>query len=200
MTFSRDHQCRFPAYLVSGSHAHQRRFVAEHGKTWLSTCARMKLRGAVVFDIDDTLIDGKQEVVRGFQDMLETYQHAKRLGFPVYVVTARPDDDEEYVYGMLSRREIHVTPEHLKMLPAEHYNVEDDKERDELITDFKFGKYLEFVKKHNRVLARFGDKLWDVCDKNTIVQDLNHVSNRHCWIGRDCRQGMCVSYKLPGDG
>ena len=151
-----------------------------------------------MFDIDDTLIDDDQKVQKGFEHMRELFLICKTLKFPVYVVTARPDDDEEYVYGMMGRRGMHIEDKHLHMLPAKQYNEKDDDKRDKFITNFKFGVYLDLVKKHDRVLARFGDKFWDVTHKITIERDLGHLPDTTCLIFRDRLQGMCVSYKLPG--
>ena len=104
MHVTRDPRVDFPAFFVKAkTKTEQRRFVAQHALLWLKLQHKRGARGAVMVDIDDTLIDGNECVKHGFELMRKLYDEAS-LVFPLHVVTARPDDQHANVMAMLRAR------------------------------------------------------------------------------------------------
>ena len=184
----------FPAFFYSParSKTEQRKFVADVALTWLRVQHTRGACGAVMIDIDDTLIDGNETVQHGFQFMKALYTEMSLL-YPIHVVTARPDSHHAEVMRLLHARGFCVQPDRLHMLPAEHYD------RDlSYVERFKWGKFLEIGKLHGGVVARFGDKLWDVAHLRSLRDYLGHVADRDCYVFLDPALGGAMSGKLPG--
>ena len=189
----RDDKVPFPAYFVkSKNKTDMRSFVAHHARLWLELQKERKVQGCVVFDIDDTLIDGHQCVANGFPFMVELYNEAS-LAFPVHIVTARPDDQHEYVMRMLREKNICLPTDRLHMLPEALYNKSY-----EHVEKFKWGVHEALVKVHGGVIARFGDRLWDVAHLKSVHTYLRHVEDRDCYIFFDPALNGTLSSKLPG--
>lgn len=190
-----DTRVSFPAYYVrSRSKTQQRMFVAHHAQQWLRFMYKRGSLGAVMVDIDDTLIDGNESVQHGFQYMKALYASAAVM-FPLHVVTARPDDDHHAVMKLLARRGFCVPPDRLHMLPAALYGKDTRH-----VEEFKWKTYLDIGRQHGGVVARFGDKLWDVAHVQSLRGSLAHVGDRDCYIFRDPNLKGTVSFKLPGAG
>ena len=51
---------------------------------------------------------------------------------------------------------------------------------------------------HSGVVARFGDKLWDVAHVDSLDTYLQHVGDRDCYLFVDPRLKGTLSAKLPG--
>ena len=190
-----DRTVDFPAFHVGAKttpKSLRRRFVAEHVLDWVTFQRSRGVRGCVYADIDDTLIDGNERVTNGFEHMLHMLQRASML-CPVYICTARPDDDKENVMKLLHARGVYVTPDRLYMLPAHLY---DRSSRH--VEEFKAKTYDELVRKEGAVLARCGDKLWDVAHLDSLDTYLKHVDDKDCYVFFDPRLGGCLSAKLPG--
>ena len=193
MLVKMDENLPFPFYTVKcKTKKEQRQYVASHANMWLSLQKKRGAKGAVMIDIDDTLIDSNGNVRGGFEHMKELYL-SKSLDFPFHIVTARPDDDHEYVMGMLSRRGFHVPPDRLHMLPAQHYGKAYS-----YVEDFKWKTFLKIAQQHSGCVARFGDKMWDVAHFEALKSYLSHVDDKQSCIFLDPSQKGCVSYKLPG--
>ena len=194
----RDTNMPFPAYFVRGtrSKTELRMFVARTALSWLSFEYARGVRGAVMLDIDDTLIDGRENVAFGFEFMKELYNNLC-YRFPIHIVTARPDDDHENVMRMLMKKGFSIPPDRLHMLPTKYYGKSYSH-----VEDFKFNCYLRILKRHGNVVVRMGDKMWDVSHMDSIRGTnayLAHVKDRECYIFRDPSMGRCMSCKLPGE-
>jgi hypothetical protein len=188
-----DPAVNFPAYFVRAStHTALRRFVASHGLLWLRCMKARGAKGAVVYDIDDTILDGNEQVVRGFEQMRVLFEEAFQL-FPVHVVTARPRIDHDKCMRMLRDRGFHISPDRLHMLPTHLY---DRSTRH--VEDFKWAVHQKLVADHGAVLAKFGDKLWDVAHRSSLRSYLGHVSDADCYLFWDPRLNGTLSAKLPG--
>jgi hypothetical protein len=194
----KDTTLHFPAYLVCSTRkTEQRQFVASHATDWLALRKASGAKGAVMVDIDDTLIDGNESVGNGFQYMKSLYEKASKL-FPVHVVTARPDDEHARVMQLLSTRGFSIPPDRLHMLPAALYGEDESH-----VVRFKWDAYQRIRHEHGGVVARIGDKLWDVAHIESMHADtgsLRHVRDEDCIVFSDPRQKGTVSYKLPGRG
>lgn len=205
MLLRKDDRVPFPAHFVVGSRitkTEQRHFVAAHAIVWLKL-HHMKMKsgtkpGAIMIDIDDTLVDEWEGLRYGFESMNAMYNQLSLL-FPVHVVTARPESEHANVMKMLHKRGVNVQVDRLHMLPDEDYDHRDHDKRERLVERFKAGKCVEITKLHGSVVARFGDRLWDVAPLELIRSDrravLDHVETKHCYI---FLHNGCLCAKLPG--
>ena len=183
----------FPAFYVRArTKTEQRLFVAFHAMQWIRLQHRRKSSGAIMVDIDDTLIDGNEGVHHGFQHMRELYEEAG-VFFPLHIVTARPDEDHHSCMKLLRRRGFCIPPDRLHMLPTHLYGRDTRH-----VEEFKWKTFLEIGRKHGGVVARFGDKLWDVAHLDSLRGTLAHVKDTDCYVYRDPALKGTVSYKLPG--
>lgn len=182
----------FPCFYIKGTKPEQRRTAARFANTWMKVQHRRGARGAVMLDIDDTLIDGRESVTNGFEEMLQFYRDVEVL-FPIHIVTARPDDQKLQVLKMLQKRNFTVPSDRLHMLPAEHYGKDYS-----FVEHFKWNTFLAIAKHHNGVVARLGDKLWDVAHYSALHSDMKDVKDRQCCVFMDHRLGGTLSVKLPG--
>mgnify|MGYP006087080387 CR=1 FL=1 len=191
-----DPKVSFAAFFVRDRRkTAMRTLVAHHGIDWLKLKHAEGVRGCVVFDIDDTIINGNDAVTNGFDAMRVLLQEATLLKFPVRIVTARPDDPKSVTdaVSMLRKRGFNVPASMVHYLPA-HLWGKDTRH----VEDFKWQKHLDFVKEHGAVIARFGDKLWDVAHRDSLRTYLGHVDDKDCYIFFDPRLGGTLSGKLPG--
>jgi len=180
-------------FLDSGKKSEPREFVSYHAKLWIDFLKNeMQATGAVMIDIDDTLIDGKERVDHGFEHMYDLYQYVGLL-YPMHIVTARPKEDHAKCMKMLKERGFTIPPDRLHMLPSEHYGKDDA-----LVVDFKWKTFLKIADLHGGVVGRFGDRLWDVAHRGSLSTYLSHIPHKSCYIFKDKNLGGCVSYKLPG--
>lgn len=196
MKFRFDTTVQFPCLFVGTSRdrkGDQRRFVAEYAKSWLTLRHAQGARGPIVFDIDDTLIDGNESVRGGFEAMLDLFRFATRC-FPVHIVTARPDSDHDFVVALLHKKNIDVPYDRLHMLPAHLYG-----QGNHHVEDFKWGKHVQITKLHGcPAVARMGDKLWDVAHRDSLSTYMSHVKDRDTCIFFDPMLDGALSVKLPG--
>lgn len=158
--------------------------------TWLKMQHKRGKQGTIMFDIDDTLINGRECVTYGFEYMKDLFDEMN-LMFPIHIVTARPDDQHDLVTRMLKHRGFCIPTDRLHMLPSDQYDRED---RDECIIRFKFETFKKMKNEHGRVLARFGDRKWDVAHIDTL-RDLKHVDETDCCV---FIENGCLCVKLPG--
>lgn len=188
---------KFPAVFVSGGKRSydQRRVVAEHAMMWIKSQKEMGVKGCVIFDIDDTLINGREAVTGGFEFMVHMYNMTQQL-YPIHIVTARPDEDHSKCMDLLYSRGIQIPTDRLHMLPSKDYFSGDTR----LVEKFKWKCYVDCHILHKGVVARFGDKLWDVAHINSLRGYLRHVEDKHCYIFFDPDMKNTLSGKLPGTG
>lgn len=191
----KDASVPFAAFFIKAkTKTDQRLFVASHALLWLEFQHKRGVRGCVVFDIDDTLIDGNECVAHGFQFMAELYDTVS-LMYPVHVVTARPDDQHGPVMKLLRDRGFCIPPDRLHMLPSAQYGLST-----RYVEKFKWAVHEALVRQHGFVVGRFGDKLWDVAELASLDTYLTHVRDKDCYIFWDPRLGGTLSGKLPGMG
>lgn len=193
MTLTPDTKVPFPAFYVRYKNkTDQRMFIATHALHWIRLQHARGYRGAVMVDIDDTLIDGNENVVNGFQFMKDLYLEIATL-FPLHVVTARPDDDHAKCMRLLASRGFCIPPDRLHMLPAHLYGQSHTH-----VETFKWNTYLKIARAHGGVVARMGDKMWDVAHYRSLETSLKHVDDKDCYVFFDPEQKGTASFKLPG--
>ena len=179
-------------YLRAKTKTEQRQLLAEMAISWLRVQKSRGACGAIMIDIDDTIIDGNESVQNGFQFMQALYREAS-LMYPIHVVTARPDDNHELVMQMLQRKGFCVPPDRLHMLPAHLYGKDHRH-----VEDFKWKCSVNIGAMHHGVVARFGDKPWDVAHLESLRTYLGHVRDRDCYVFMDPALKGALSGKLPG--
>ena len=170
----------------------QRSYVAQCALAYLRAQHERGVRGAVIVDMDDTLIDGNESVINGFQTMRDMYSDIFRL-YNVHVVSARPDYDHGHVMDLLHSRGFYLPPDRLHLMRPEEYEGDIS-----YVERFKWGKCVEIARLHGGVVARFGDRLWDVAHSDSPHTYLHHVKDSDCYMFVDPRQHGTVSFKLPG--
>lgn len=146
-----------------------------------------------MIDIDDTLIDGNESVVHGFQFMQDMY-HAVSMLYPIHIVTARPRDQHAVVMQMLQAKGFSIPPDRLHMLPTDDYGKSSA-----LVEDFKWKAFCKISLLHSGVIARFGDRLWDVAHIDSLHDGtFDHVRDKDGAVFMEQRLGSTLSGKLPG--
>ena len=193
MSLVEDSKVKFPAFFVRAkTKTELRRFVASHALVWLRLQRRRCAKGAIMVDIDDTLIDGHESVANGFQFMKILYNEASLL-YPIHVVTARPDDQRDIVMRMLLTKGLCIPSDRLHMLPSHLYGKDFRH-----VEEFKWKAYVKIGHEHDGVVARFGDKLWDVAHLHSLETYLAHVRDKDCYLFMDPLLKGTYSAKLPG--
>ena len=154
-----------------------------------------------MIDIDDTIMNRNQNAECDGFDVVHKFYNEASLLYPVYVVTARPADQHEYVIRMLRQKGFCLPPDRLYMLPTKLYDTNIRN-----VEVFKWKAYLKISSMHGGVVLRMGDMLWDVASlrslhKRTDIKNsgyLEHVKDRDCYIFLDPSLNGTYSVKLPG--
>ena len=188
-----DTKVSFPAFFTRGRAKRDKRMlIAQIGITWLNIQHQRGAGGAVMIDIDDTLIDGRECVANGFEHMFKLYDVAFDL-FPIHIVTARPDDTRTVVMQLLKKKKYFIPVDRLHMLPRDQYG-KDPTYR--YVEKFKWQAYRQIGKMHGGVVARFGDKSWDVLHIERLSN--SHVEDKDTYLCLDPKLEGTASFKLPG--
>ena len=188
-----DNTFDFPVYSVQGgTKAEQRQYIAEYAISWLMLQKKRGVYGAIMIDIDDTILDGRQMVQNGFE-LMKTLFDVAVCFFPIHIVTARPDSEKDYVIRMLQERGFTIPFDRLHLLQEAWYG-----KGDEFVERYKLDMFIRIANMHNGCVARFGDRLWDVAHIDALHTYMKDVSNRSCYIFKDRRLRGTLSFKLPG--
>lgn len=169
-----------------------RKFIARHALLWIKTQHKRGARGAIMIDIDDTIIDSNENTKNGFEFMKELF-HEVGLLFPIHIVTARPKDQHDNVMVMLREKGFFIPPDRLHMLSSEEYGKDYS-----FVERFKWRCFLKIAKDHDGVIARFGDKLWDVAHHDALKTYMSHIEDES-YIFMDPKLKGTLSGKLPSN-
>ena len=200
--FKRDLKVSFPAYFVTASTKEQKRnFAANNALAFCKYMHAKKSTGAIMIDIDDTIMNRNQNAECDGFDVIHKFYNEASILYPVYVVTARPRSEHAYVIRMLRGKGFCLPPDRLYMLPTKLY---DGPHRN--VELFKWKKYLEIASRHDGVVLRMGDMLWDVACLESLhaYPDrprsgwLSHIKDKDCYIFQDPLMKGTYSVKLPG--
>ncbi|RPF82506.1 MAG: hypothetical protein CBC65_000065 [Rhodothermaceae bacterium TMED105] len=196
MNITKDKTIDFPLYYIKPDtkKTEARKIASEYALGWITYQKGTGATGCIIFDIDDTLIDGKERVSGGFEFMVSMYAKVHKL-FPVHIVTARPNEDHASCMDMLAGKGICIPPDRLHMLPSELWGKDTC-----YVEEFKWECHKKCNRIHNGVIARFGDKLWDVAHIQSLRTYLGHVKDKHCCLFFDPYLNGTLSVKLPGQG
>lgn len=151
-----------------GTEAQQRRELMAYLDRYLRHCLRTGVHGALVFDIDDTLIFARSSSL--IPDVAAIYKKYSRH-FPTYVVTARSNKWEAETAEQLHR---HGLDGYRKLLLLPDADRADP-------GVFKWRSRCDIRRKHGRVLAAVGDQAWDATPWPIpdALADLDAPSRRH---------------------
>tara|TARA_B100001540_G_C15769579_1_gene625677 strand:- start:181 stop:771 length:591 start_codon:yes stop_codon:yes gene_type:complete len=188
------------AYRVSNPTAPKsasRYEIAQILKCWFAYHNHIRSRGAIVVDLDDTLINHQQRVTEGFEHIRNALIDASH-NFPFYVVTARPVEDHADVLRMVRKLGFHLADRRLYMMKTEEYYETDPKKRDRFSEAFKWESAIEIEENEGRLLLRMGDRLWDaIPNPGKNEAKFSHIDDRQPFLFFDVvHQTLCV--KLPG--
>lgn len=194
MDICQDTKVSFPCFLLKTpkKKTEQRKYIAEISMSWIRLQKHRCASGAIMLDIDDTLIDGNECVHNGFQFMHYLFTESSAL-YPIHLVTARPDDTHSITMKLLKKRGFLIPPDRLHMLPAKLYGKGSTH-----VEEFKWRTFIEIGQQHHGVVAKFGDKLWDVAHIDSLHTYLSHIQDKDCCIFLDPAQNGTMSAKLPG--
>ena len=190
-----DTKTDFTHFIKARNKTTQRRILAEFALPWLRLQRRRGAKGAVMFDIDDTIINGNEHVTNGFEFMKMLYDEVARM-FPIHIVTARPDCEHDNVIDILLNKGFCISTDRLHMLPTHLY--ENGSSRD--IEKFKWNASQMIFKAHHGIVARFGDKLWDVAHIDSLHGYMGHITDHDCCVFLDPKLKGTLSVKLPRGG
>lgn len=130
---------------------------------WLRFQNRLGVRGVVVFDIDDTLLDHNE---RPIAPVVRIYDLTKRLGMRCALVTARPESENNRQHTIAALKEAGITGwESLYMMPEN---------QDITLQSISFYKReaRDDIETRYRIVANIGD-MW-----HDLVRLPLHHSNR----------------------
>lgn len=141
------------------------------GCEWLELWLRLKSSlgergGAVVFDIDSTLVDGHEQPIR---PAVKLFHLCLELGFVPCIVTARSDHRENQEHTTRKLRQLGLSKfERMYMMPASLQPTLEN------VSAYKRAARNE-IKKSYKIVANIGDMWSDhvvfPLDKNDILRD-----------------------------
>lgn len=174
----------------------KRECLALIGKQWIQEILRTQqpLTPAIVLDIDDTLVDGDERVEDGFQQMADMVTCARLKGVSIHFVSARPESTAEDVLKLLHQARCAVDKRNLWLMNDKEYDSKNMK----YVIRFKNKSYTD-IRKQNRVIARFGDRLWDIARPVIVDRSLStsELNDRSCFVTIDPTH-LCLCAKMPG--
>ena len=188
----------YSCYRVDATSKRQKlEVIALVAKLWLrgyglAECSR-EHTPAIVYDVDETLIDGNQRVSGGYRRIREVFDEGRRAGFSTHLVTARPRSSRRDVLELLERERIVVDSSNLWMMDDGEWERNDPRD----VKRFKYDSFKKIRKQHGSVVARFGDRLWDICRPDHADTCLRDVQDKECVLFFDPGQG-CLCSKMPG--
>ena len=134
----------------NGSRTSQLKKISAYMSKYLKYCDRMNIHGALVFDIDDTIVTENGNKTVRLDEIASIYDKYKHV-FPTYLVTARREAGRNYTQNMLHKLGLDGYKE-LHLCPPEH-------EYDPGV--FKWNMRRAIKKRHGKVLVACGDQPWD---------------------------------------
>lgn len=166
--------------FCSGTASQQRFALMQELYRYVVQCHAEGVYGAVVWDIDQTLISEAHQHPRKFKTTVKMYNKLLRMGVPMYIVTARlggkvaeaetHEELQHEQYGLHVRKyeKLYLLPEPMAHDPGAY----KAKARRAIARRLQ--------KQNLRLLATVGDQLWDVLDLDgrrlpVVFEDLDRV-------------------------
>lgn len=169
------HECDFCfASVKSGTEKSRTKLLMSWFTAWMEFQKKCDITGAVVFDIDDTLVDDNEQHIPPVVDAFNT---CINLGFKCAIVTARPEgvQNRRETISMLKKNGIHkweslyMMPASVKVFDAEHISKYKRSARDDIET-------------RHRILANIGDMWHDLVrfplvGAHKFLEDFDYTSS-----------------------
>lgn len=194
MVTTEDTRVPFNAFFIQQSIGRpaQRHMIADTARAWIAYCHDQGRSGCVIFDVDDTVVDGNEQ---SFDVMAWVFDFAKAC-YPVHVVTARPDtpNNRAYTADLLKNRKMFVPDSHLHMMNESDWETGDDR----LVHSYKFNKRNELFEKEKGVVAFFDDKLYNLAHPNNLAAMEEYIHDHHAYMFWDSKLGYQGCFKMPG--
>lgn len=174
------------AIMHGDSEEARRAQAAQFSIAWITFSKKCIKDVCVVFDIDDTLVNGEERVI---PSIAEVYHRCAEMGVPIYLVTARPESEENRreTKKMLAKNGF-TAHRRLYMIP-----------RDVKISSFKTRARQDIAREHS-MCACFGDQFTDHL-LQLLPRDKQLESTLRASFGDgDCAvfvRGRAIYVKLP---
>jgi hypothetical protein len=165
--------CGFVFAIIEGIDKNEKiKLLTDWLEYWLKFKSLCRENGSVIFDIDDTLVNKKEEQI---PRMIDIYKLCVKLDFVVNIITARPEtkNNREATMRMLHSNGI-TQFEALYMMPN------DIQPTFKTISHFKYNARAHVAKRH-QILANCGD-MWSDHYKYPTVKVLNERTRSECGI------------------
>lgn len=166
----------------------QRMQLMEYLDDYLEHCRRNSVSGALVWDIDDTLVENGRYEDYLIPETVAKYKKYETI-FPTYIITARPASARFETLQMLRKNGIKGYQQ-LFLLPP-------SMERDP--GEWKFRKRCAIERMNKRILATIGDQAWDAIRPDDLrhkrLRDLKHGPHGGSLV--HCRKHREVGIVLP---
>ena len=159
------------ATVVSGTESQRIKYLMTWFEYWIRFQARCGVRGAIVFDIDNTLVDDDEKRIG---PVVRAYRLCQHLGFLCAIVTARPDgpmNRKETMkmlrsHGVDDWESFYMMPNSIKIKDTEHISAYKRAAR-------------ESIASRHRIVANLGDMWHDLLrfplhESHRIVKMLSH--------------------------
>ena len=170
--------------------------IAQILRGWFTYHNQKRSKGAIIVDLDDTLINHQQRVAEGFEHIRNALIDASH-NFPFYVVTARPVEDHAVVLRMVRNLGFHLADSRLYMMDTEEYRETDPDRSHRFQENFKWSSADKIEQREGRILLRMGDRLWDaVPNPGMNEHKFKHIEDKQPFLFFDpVHRTLCV--KLP---
>lgn len=130
------------AKVNEGSETSKTQLLMSWFSFWMQFQKRCDNKGIVVFDIDDTLVDNKEQRI---EPVAAAYRACLEMGFHCAIVTARPESSEnrKETVAMLRENEIdgweslYMMPSSVQTFDAEHISKYKRSARDDIETRYR---------------------------------------------------------------
>ena len=181
------------AYVKGGSRIQKQRFVMKWLNDWLRFQKNLGKDGAIVFDIDDTLVDGEDDDIK-HSSVVKVYRSCQKLGFKCCIITARPevDGNRSETIRMLHSHGINDW-ESLYMMPP------NTKHTTEHISTYKFLARQDLRNRYH-IIANVGDMWHDLVRMpfSGAHKKLGNPTVQDCAVLFPKRSYADVAVKLSG--
>lgn len=182
---------------IEGTVSEQRKKTMQWLDLWLTHEIKKGRRGALIFDIDETVIENTNNGEVLIKPVADLYKKYRDMGLPVYFITARPSvrGNKQETEKMLSRMGLGGY-RNIYLLSKEFYD-----QGHMGVHKFKHSKRIEVLNICKDVLVRVGDMAWDSLPPSTTFRNdtsiLKKIKNEDSYIIFHPKQNE-VSIKLPG--
>ena len=163
------HSCDFCfASVKHGSEMSRVQLMMSWFTYWMQFLKRCDVRGVVVFDIDDTLVDGDEVKI---DPVVKAFNRCVELGFKCAIVTARPEgvENRRETVRMLQRNDVqgweslYMMPSNVRTFDAKSISRYKRSARDDIESRY-------------RILANIGD-MWHDLVRFPLVGPLQYIES-----------------------